>query len=67
MAIFYVVGGLVIILFNITEVPAALALIIKDAFTGEAIAGGAVGAVIRYGVARGVFSNEAGMDLLQLR
>lgn len=61
MAIFYVVGGLVIILFNITEVPAALALIIKDAFTGEAVAGGAIGAVIRYGVARGVFSNEAGM------
>ncbi len=36
-------------------------LIFRDAFTGEAVAGGAIGAVIRYGVARGVFSNEAGM------
>ncbi len=39
----------------------ALELIFRDAFTGEAVAGGAIGAVIRYGVARGVFSNEAGM------
>ncbi|KKK37758.1 transporter [Mesobacillus campisalis] len=61
MAIFYVVGGLIIILLNISQVPAALGLIISDAFTGQAVAGGAIGAVIRYGVARGVFSNEAGM------
>jgi alanine or glycine:cation symporter, AGCS family len=61
MAIFYVVGGLIIILLNIGQVPAALGLIISDAFTGQAVAGGAIGAVIRYGVARGVFSNEAGM------
>ncbi|MCM3654311.1 alanine/glycine:cation symporter family protein [Metabacillus litoralis] len=61
MAIFYVVGGLFIIFFNISEVPSALALIFKDAFTGQAAAGGAIGTVIRYGVARGVFSNEAGM------
>lgn len=39
----------------------ALKLIFVDAFTGQAVAGGAIGAVIRYGVARGVFSNEAGM------
>ncbi len=39
----------------------ALQLIFRDACTGEAVAGGAIGAVIRYGVARGVFSNEAGM------
>ena len=61
MAIFYVLGGLIIILLNVSEVPAALGLIFKDAFTGQAVAGGALGAVIRYGVARGVFSNEAGM------
>jgi alanine or glycine:cation symporter, AGCS family len=61
MAIFYVVGGLIIILLNTDLLPSALALIFTDAFTGQAVAGGAIGAVIRYGVARGVFSNEAGM------
>jgi alanine or glycine:cation symporter, AGCS family len=61
MAIFYVLGGLAIILLNISELPAAIGLIFSDAFTGQAVAGGAIGAVIRYGVARGVFSNEAGM------
>lgn len=61
MAIFYVLGGLIIILMNLDLLPAALGKIFSDAFTGEAVAGGAIGAVIRYGVARGVFSNEAGM------
>lgn len=61
MAIFYVLGGLIIIFVNISELPSALALIFSDAFTGQAMAGGAIGSVIRYGVARGVFSNEAGM------
>ncbi len=61
MAIFYVVGGLAIILMNLDLLPAALGKILSDAFTGQAVAGGAIGAVIRYGVARGVFSNEAGM------
>ena len=61
MAIFYVVGGLIIIFMNVDLLPSALTLIFTDAFTGQAVAGGAVGAVIRYGVARGVFSNEAGM------
>lgn len=61
MAIGYVAGGLIIILNNLELVIPALQLIFHDAFTGEAIAGGAIGAVIRYGVARGVFSNEAGM------
>ncbi len=61
MAIGYVAGGLIIILTNLELVIPALELIFKDAFTGEAVAGGAIGAVIRYGVARGVFSNEAGM------
>ncbi len=61
MAVFYILGGLIIILLNIDKLPAAVSLIFSDAFTGQAAAGGAVGVVIRYGVARGVFSNEAGM------
>ncbi|MGM0901843.1 alanine/glycine:cation symporter family protein [Mesobacillus maritimus] len=61
MAIFYVLGGLTLILTNLDLLPSAISLIFSDAFTGQAVAGGAIGAVIRYGVARGVFSNEAGM------
>ncbi|MGM7703352.1 alanine/glycine:cation symporter family protein [Pseudalkalibacillus sp. Hm43] len=61
MALFYVVGGLVILIMNFNLVPDAIGLIFSDAFTGEAVAGGALGAVIRWGVARGVFSNEAGL------
>ena len=61
MAIVYILGGLIIILTNLELVLPALKLIITYAFTGEAAVGGAVGAAIRYGVARGVFSNEAGM------
>ncbi|MGP4079822.1 alanine/glycine:cation symporter family protein [Pseudalkalibacillus sp. R45] len=61
MALFYVVGGLVILFMNLDLVPSAVSLIFSDAFTGEAVAGGALGAVIRWGVARGVFSNEAGL------
>lgn len=61
MALFYIIGGLAIILIHINLVPEAFALIFKDAFTGEAAAGGALGTVIRWGVARGVFSNEAGL------
>ncbi|WP_188207159.1 alanine/glycine:cation symporter family protein [Alkalibacillus aidingensis] len=61
MALFYVVGGLIILLTNLDMVGAAVGLIFTDAFTGQAVAGGAIGAVIRWGVARGVFSNEAGL------
>ncbi len=61
MAVFYVLGGLIIILLNLDALMPALKLIFSDAFTGNAVAGGALGTVIRYGVARGVFSNEAGM------
>ncbi len=65
MAILYVAGALLILAINIAEVPAALALIVTDAFTGTAAAGGFAGAgvmaAIRFGVARGVFSNEAGL------
>lgn len=61
MAIFYVFGGLAIIIANYELVPDALGLIFTYAFSGEAVAGGTIGTVIRYGVARGVFSNEAGL------
>ncbi|MBK1634258.1 alanine/glycine:cation symporter family protein [Rhodovulum adriaticum] len=65
MAILYVIGALAILAVNITDVPAALGLIVSDAFTGTAATGGfagaAVMAAIRFGVARGVFSNEAGL------
>ena len=61
MAVLYVLGGLAIIFMHMDLVGPAFGLIMSDAFTGQAIAGGALGSVIRYGVARGVFSNEAGM------
>ncbi|MFC1652567.1 alanine/glycine:cation symporter family protein [Planctomycetota bacterium] len=65
MAIFYFVGGVIIILLNIKDVPAAFALILKSAFNPTAAVGGFAGAGIkqamRWGVARGVFSNEAGL------
>src|SRR6056297_462160 len=65
MALFYVVGCLVIIFVNIESVPRAFAFIFHDAFSGSAAAGGFAGAtlaqVIRFGVARGVFSNESGL------
>jgi AGCS family alanine or glycine:cation symporter len=65
MAIFYVGAAGVVILINIAEVPATLAMIVSDAFTGTAATGGfagaAVWAALRFGVARGIFSNEAGL------
>lgn len=65
MAIAYVLGALAVIILNIESVPRALGLIISDAFTGTAAAGGFAGATvwaaIRFGVARGVFSNESGL------
>jgi AGCS family alanine or glycine:cation symporter len=61
MALFYLIAGLIVLIMNASLVPDAIALIFTDAFTGEAVAGGALGTVIRWGVARGVFSNEAGL------
>ncbi|MFA9556415.1 alanine/glycine:cation symporter family protein [Evansella sp. AB-rgal1] len=61
MALFYVGAGLVIIFTNLNLVPSAVNLIFTEAFTGSAIIGGGIGAAIRYGVTRGVFSNEAGL------
>ncbi len=65
MAAIYIIGGLVIIIANASKVPGALALIFGNAFTGHAAVGGFAGATlaqsIRFGVARGVFTNEAGL------
>jgi len=65
MAISYIAGALIIILLNVEQVPTALMTIIHHAFTGTAAAGGFAGATvlmaIHFGVARGLFSNEAGL------
>jgi len=65
MATAYVVGGLITLLANASDIPAAIAFIVGDAFTPSAATGGFAGATvwaaIRFGVARGVFSNEAGL------
>ena len=65
MAAIYIVGSLILIAMNITALPGALKMIFVGAFNPQAILGGAAGITvreaIRYGVARGLFSNEAGM------
>jgi len=61
MIVLYMIAGILIVIFNFTEVPAAFGLIFQDAFTGQAVAGGALGTVIQLGVQRGLFSNEAGL------
>ena len=65
MAAFYIVGSLIVILFNVKEIPYALHAIVVGAFAPSSIVGGAAGATIKLaltkGVARGLFSNEAGM------
>ncbi|MDJ0805569.1 MAG: sodium:alanine symporter family protein [Gammaproteobacteria bacterium] len=65
MAIAYILGGLLILVFNFSAIPAAVVEIVHRAFTPTAATGGfagaAVWAAIRFGVARGIFSNEAGL------
>ena len=68
MAVFYIVGGLLVIALNWRNVPAGLQQIFVMAFNPKAVGGGVLGTItasvansIRYGIARGVFSNEAGM------
>ena len=64
MAAIYVTATVLILIFHAREIPAALALIVQSAFGGRAAAGGAVGAMLlsmQKGVARGIFSNEAGL------
>ena len=65
MAVFYIVGCLFIIILKIEFLPQAVVTIVKDAFSFEACRGGATGIgilmALRFGVARGIFSNEAGL------
>lgn len=61
MVVFYFVITAVLLLSNAGEIPGMFALIFSDAFSGDAAAGGVLGAVILIGVQRGVFSNEAGL------
>ena len=65
MASLYLLASLTVIFLNISELGAAFSLIFESAFSGHAAVGGFAGAaviqVIRYGVSRGVFSNEAGL------
>ncbi|HCJ07156.1 MAG TPA: sodium:alanine symporter family protein [Lachnospiraceae bacterium] len=64
MAIIYVVISVVLLICNITEIPHAIVVIVKSAFNPQAVAGGVAGSMIvamQKGVARGIFSNEAGL------
>ena len=65
MACFYLLGGLIIVIMNIENVPYMFSVIIRGAFTPQAVCGGAFGVAmkeaVKKGVARGLFSNEAGM------
>ncbi|WP_414430800.1 alanine/glycine:cation symporter family protein [Alcanivorax sp. IL3] len=65
MALAYLLAGLVVLVDHADALPAALALCFESAFTGTAAAGGFAGALvkeaIRFGIARGIFSNEAGL------
>lgn len=65
MALFYIIGALIVILVNFKNIPLAFEEIFVGAFAPQSIAGGVVGATIQKamskGVARGLFSNEAGM------
>ncbi len=65
MAAFYIVGCIILLLINFNTIPESLYLMIKSAFTGHAVLGGFAGAcvkdAIRFGIARGLFSNESGL------
>ena len=61
MALLYTAAAIGACVLNLDAIPAALRLIFTDAFTGNAVAGGAIGQVIAYGIQRGAFSNEAGI------
>ncbi|MEV4900541.1 sodium:alanine symporter family protein [Citricoccus sp. NPDC055426] len=65
MIVLYVAAAIFVLAVNIVDIPAALALIFTDAFTGTAAVGGFTGSIliiaIQFGVARGMFSNESGL------
>lgn len=64
MAVVYVLLGVIVLVLNVTKIPAALGVIVSSAFGARAVTGGALGAMIvamQKGIARGIFSNEAGL------
>ena len=64
MAVLYVVLALIIMVTHISAIPGAIVTIVKSAFTGSALAGGAMGTMVvamQKGIARGIFSNESGL------
>ena len=65
MAGMYIIAAAIVLIVNATKIPAALAMIVTDAFTGTSVIGGFAGTTMLYaariGVARGVFTNEAGL------
>ena len=64
MAIIYFVFAVILVVCNITKIPAAVVVIVKAAFDPQAVAGGITGSMLvamQKGVARGIFSNEAGL------
>ncbi|QHE53980.1 sodium:alanine symporter family protein [Pontibacillus sp. HMF3514] len=61
MAVIYLIFAFGILLFNLTEIPSLINLIVQNAFGIREIAGGGFGAAIMMGIKRGLFSNEAGM------
>ncbi len=56
----YLVGGLIVILFNIGQVPSVLSLVFREAFTVNSGLGFGMFVAVRYGIARGIYANEAG-------
>jgi AGCS family alanine or glycine:cation symporter len=61
MAVAYIIGSLIVLVTKADMIPAAFNMIFSNAFSGVAVGGGFLGTVVRFGVARGVFSNEAGL------
>src|SRR5207249_9173900 len=56
----YLAGGLIVILFNAAKIPGVLALVFREALTMHSALGFGVFIAVRYGIARGIYANEAG-------
>ncbi len=61
MVVIYLAAGIYVLLANLPQIPSLFALIVRDAFTGEAVLGGSLGAIMIVGIKRAAFSNEAGI------
>lgn len=61
MVIIYMAAGIFVLVTNLSEIPGLFALIFQDAFTGDAVLGGSLGAIMITGIKRAAFSNEAGI------